>query len=341
MISVLWSFDHVDLWFHDVVGKLSLVGISLIFAFLPKLTFKEVRWLHVVFYSSLIIACIMVFSIYIPQYEDITNRIGRGRPIPTPLDHVRFSMMNAYASLSAIFFFLSQVLVKKGLSPKNVGNVIFLFIGALFFVFTHILAVRSGIILLYSGIIISIIYIVLFKRAWKAGVFSLIIITILPILAYQSIPSFRNKVIYTRYDFEQTLSSNGVNYSDGDRIQSIKAGIDLWKNHKLIGYGAGDYKLAVEDYYANNLQEGRALLPHNQWIRTALAYGLIGCFLLLLSFLIPIFYNNGYKNLLLLLILQIFLLSFMVESNLERYYALVFFLIFIGLSTRASYQVKE
>lgn len=329
IMSILWSSGNYAAWFHEVVGKLSLLGIPFIFLFIPRLSPREILLVHTSFYLALASACIMVLMVYVPQYEDITLRIGRGRPIPTPIDHVRFSIMVAYAGLSLLYFGVKKL--SDGFRPKSIR--ILLYLGFLFFfIMTHVLAVRSGILLLYSGLILFIGHKIISQKSWKLGIIGLVGIILIPVLAYTFVPSFKNKVLYTKYDIQQYLSDNQDSYSDGDRIMSIKTGLKLWKENLWLGHGAGDYKQVIQEYYQKNAPDRKILFPHNQWVRTGMAYGLIGMIILLSGFLYAIFGHKGYKNLLLLMIFQLFFFSCLVESNLERYYGMVFFFLFIGLA---------
>jgi len=307
IISIFWSNGYYTEWFHDVQSKLSILGIAVIFALLPKLENFRIVLLHQVFGGTILIALLLVLYVYIPSYEDITFRIGKGRPIPTPIDHVRFSIMVAYACLSFLALILESV--RYGLRQKE--KLVMAALSLIFFGFCHLLAVRTGLILLL-----------------------LLAIALVPFIAYHTVESFRNKVYYTKYDIEQVLSNKGTNYSDGDRIRSIQHGIYLWKQHPIMGHGAGEYKKAVLDYHIENNIPGRVLLPHNEYVRAGMAYGWIGLILLLSGFGLVLIRRRSWTNLPLLLILLLLLLSLFVESNLERYYALAFFMLFIGINSK-------
>lgn len=272
----------------------------------------------------------MVLWVYIPSYDEITLLIGRGRAIPVPMDHIRFSMLLSYGSLSAIsFLWMGE---KWGLRSK-IQYIFSVFVAILFFIMTHILAVRSGLILLYAGLFVFIFYIILSQKAWKIGILAIIAAITLPFIAYKTIPSVQNKVKYMRYDIEH-MAADDLSSSDSDRLRSMSTGIKLWKEALIFGHGAGGYKLALDSYYEGIDYQGKRLAPHNQWIRTGMAYGLIGVLILLGAFAYVILANRGYNQLLLLIISTIFILSFMVESNMERYYALVFLMLSLGLASR-------
>lgn len=331
VLSLTWSGGHVDTWFQNVVQNLSIPGIALVFTLLPRLTPKDISLLHFIFYVGLAIACLLVLWVYIPSYEEITLLIGRGRAIPVPMDHIRFSMLLSYGCLSALsFLWMGE---KWGLTSKS-AHLLTSLVAILCFIMIHILAVRSGLLLLYAGLFVFVLYILISQKAWKVGLVALIGMIVFPVIAYKAIPSVQNRIKYMRYDIERFVAADDSNYSDSGRLRSMNTGIKLWKEAIFLGHGAGEYKLALDSYYDKINYQGKRLAPHNQWIRTGMAYGVIGVLLLLASFVYLLSANRGYNQLLLLIISVLFLLSFMVESNMERYYALVFLMLSIGLASR-------
>lgn len=330
VLSVLWSGNAYSEWFHDVQSKLTFVGVAVIFGLMPKMEVYRLVRIHQVFGFSVLVGLLLVLYVYIPSYADITLRIGRGRPIPTPIDHVRFSLMVAYACLS--FGIMALEAKKYGLAPKEKYWMSGL--SLLFFVSVHVLAVRTGIFLLYVGLAGLLLYMIVKYKKFVHGGIALLAAAIIPVIAYYNIESFRNKVYYTKYDIQQMLASKGDNFSDGDRIRSIKDGIFLWKQKPFFGHGAGEYKKAMHDYYVSKKAEGKELLPHNQYIRTGMAYGWIGLIFLLSGFGFILLRRKSWSNFLLLLISILLAISLIVEANLDRYYALVFFMLFIGINSQ-------
>lgn len=330
MLSLLWSGGEYAAWFTDVQSKLTILGAAVIFSLLPSFQNREIVILHQIFGGAVFIGLLLVLWVYIPSYDDITLRIGRGRPIPTPIDHVRFSLMVAYACLSFFVFYLEYK--RAGLGPKE--RVFMLVFGLLFFGFCHLLAVRTGLFLLYFGLFALIIFYIFKRKKYLLGTIILLGISSLPIIAFYTVESFRNKVKYTRFDIEQMFTNNWKNRSDGDRFRSISEGIQVWKKHPLLGLGAGEYKKEMTAYHFENSPQSKNLLPHNQYIRTGMAYGWVGLILLLSGFGFILARRKTWFNFPLLLVTGLLFISLLVESNLERYYALAFFMLFIGINSR-------
>ena len=334
IVSVLWSGGQYAAWFSDVQSKLTILGAAVIFSLLPDFSNRDILRLHQIFSGAVFIGLLLVLCVYIPGYEDITLRIGRGRPIPTPIDHVRFSLMVSYACLSFAVFFIEGK--RAGLGPKEKG---FMLAGSiLFFAFCHLLAVRTGLMLLYLGLFGLIVFYIFKRKKFLLGTLILVLLGIIPVIAYYTVESFRNKVYYTKYDIEQMLSNDGKNKSDGDRVRSIQEGISVWKKHPLLGTGAGEYKSEMTAYHFEHAPGTKNLLPHNQYVRAGMAYGWIGLILLLSGFGIILARRESWFNFLLLLICLLLFISLLVESNLDRYYALAFFMLFLGINSKLSWK---
>lgn len=325
-LSGIWS-QNLDSYQSEIISKLLYIGIPAIFIVTPKLEMKDVKLLHYFLIGIVVFCYLLVLLAYIPNFEIINESIGRGKAIPTPIDHVRFSMISSYTILATI-----SLLLFYNASPreKNVLLVITVFL----IILQHILAVRTGLALLYIGIGIIILLLILKRANYILGFSILGLVIILPIIAYLLVPSIKQKVEYTMNDWSVALKGDSVgkSYSDSDRITSIKNGIAVWQKSWLFGVGAGDYYIEMEREYKNFGPLAKRLLPHNQFIRTGMAYGLIGNILLLFAMLLPFYKRKQRSNILLIILIGIYLFSFLVESNLERYYIMIFFFLFLGFN---------
>jgi O-antigen ligase len=108
----------------------------------------------------------------------------------------------------------------------------------------------------------------------------------------------------------------------------------VWKEHPILGAGGGEYKAVMSSFHYKTNPDTKNLLPHNQFIRTGMAYGWIGLILLLSGFGIILARRETWTNFPLLLITGLLFVSLLVESNLDRYYALAFFMLFLGINNK-------
>lgn len=325
ILSGIWSQD-LSMYGREINAKLLLLIVPLQFILGPQLSSKQVLHLHYFYYGILSFCCLLVIGVYLTDTVAINESLKRGKSVPTPIDHIRFSMMLAYGCLSIIAF-----LIKKINRPKK-EKIFLISVSLFFFTMLHLLAVRTGIALLYSGFLFLIAYTIIRQKKYLQGVILLGLIILTPLVAYWTIPTIQNKVKYTLLDYSVWSNNENVkdSYSDNDRMLSMQIGMEVWSKNWILGAGAGDYNTLVLKEYEKKYSARRKLLPHNQYIRTGIAYGLVGVLLLIVALVLPLFAKSTKRNLLFLLFIALYAISFLVESNLERYYSLGFFLYFFG-----------
>ena len=62
-------------------------------------------------------------------------------------------------------------------------------------------------------------------------------------------PMIKSKLGYMFYDWEQYASNGGANYSDSERLFSLKTGWELFSENVLLGTGIGDLFDSCEEVY--------------------------------------------------------------------------------------------
>lgn len=121
--------------------------------------------------------------------------------------------------------------------------------------------------------------------------------------------------------------SNGISV----RLQLWKNAWEVIKQHPLTGVGLGDIKDELaNEYRKNNIQFGvdNNYNPHNQYLHTTVAVGVIGLFallMLLISQFVLAFRNKNWMYALFILLIS---LNGMTESILERQAGILFFVFF-------------
>ena len=200
LISGLWSEDRNE-WLEIIRIKLPLLFLPLAFAGPPDsyrdhFTKKQWEWLACIFIALVTAASIWSMFHYISNFSAANEGYLRAKTIVTPLenDHVRFSWLISVAALLA-----GWLLMTKRKANKTVAW-FFAFILTWLVIFLHILAARTGLISFY--IMMAGIAGWLLAGKVKYGMALLIILIILPVIAYQSLPTFHNRVKYFLYDLD-------------------------------------------------------------------------------------------------------------------------------------------
>lgn len=321
----------------DTFLTLKLTQLNATYLFIPItiVLMPELKWKDLLLIISFFML-VMTFSTfgvlwnYFENFNSITQSIGSGKAIPTPIDHVRYSILLSIACVWSFISFLKNEPVFN-LRDRRISFVLFTYL----FIILHILAVRSGVGLSYLGIMVVGSLVLLTKRKFYLTILLWIMVFLIPIVAYLVIPSFKNKIDYSRYDISLMLKGKGANYSDSERLRSIELGIEIWKDHPLLGVGTGDLKHEIDKRYQEKyFDNGQPKYPHNQIVKIASSSGLIGLFLFIAGIYLPFLLHRNYLHPYTLALITMLSVSFMVEATLERSYSLAFYCFFAALLYR-------
>ena len=318
LISVSYSEYRGAAWF-DIEVKLSLIIFPLIFLFKNPLLIKRKNWvLNSFVIGSIVSSFIMLAFAYF-----------------------RFDGRNSY-----VFYY-----VELGLFHPSYMS--------MYFIFAILIIIRlierdikklSGRIIAYITIIFLLILI--FQLQSKAGILSIIIISIY----YLTFAFIRSKPIVLRTSFLVLAVSLSLTYIQKEsRLQSMTTSLEtiqkegqssgstgirysMWtitaqdlKNHWLTGVGAGDIKPELFVIYKEKgLTEAIKgnFNIHNQYLETFYGQGIIGISLLLLLLFMGLRESLKRKELLLSGFVILIALSFGPESMLNSQMGVVFFSFF-------------
>lgn len=317
--------DNTAQWANWVRIKLPYLVLPLAFAGLSSLKKKHITLILYAFLAVMLVSLVAVLIKYALHFEEVTNSMLRGNAILMPFSHIRYTLMLAFS------FFVALYLVEQEECRHNrwlVSFAVFVFIAL------HILAVRSGLLALYVGLLIYVVRYTIIKKKYWMGIVFVGVIFSLPILAYQFVPSFHNKIAHMVYDLEQ-MQAGVINYRyDAMRLVSMKAGLMVWGQNIMLGTGAGDLAAAMNEFYAQSypqLDVQNRLLPHHQFIWVLASLGLVGLFQFLMAFYVPFFANGNYRQWIFVVLHVILFTSFFTEHTLEEQIGTAFYLIFLLL----------
>lgn len=271
--------------------------IKLPFLFLPAafLTYdrrlKEyLPKLFTAFLGVLFIQFIIIIAYQLNASIETVDLLRVGKSINTPGSHIKFSVITAMVIVTNFYF----LLFTKSKSTLISRIQLLLIIACALFL--HYLSVRTGLVVLYIGILsLSIIYSI--KKEKKViGLAIALSVLLTPIIFYQSSEGFKNKVNYMLYDLNQYNIGEGHNYSDSGRLASLDVGIELFKENPWIGVGSCNIRPKSKQKF-NKLypKYEQMLLPHNQFLFTATNGGILGLICITIGFFIP-FFLNGFKS---------------------------------------------
>lgn len=318
-------FSDVDIGVEKIRVKLPFLFLPLAFAFVGTIQFNTYKYIHALLYTLICLSSLYVAGMYGLNYDEINRLYLKGQIMPTPLNHIRYSLIIVYAIVFGIVFFKRLAIKQLWVRGLFIFSIVWL-IG-----FVHFLGVRSGILALYLCLIYLIFkYIVKYRKVLQ-GLLLLIALPLFFAIAYHFSTPLKNKVKYTHYTYVKMFRDGKIsNMSDSERITSILAGIDIGKQHPIFGVGVGDVKAAMLALYAEKYPKATlSIAPHNQYIYVFAATGILGLLVFVFATTYPLFYHYGFKSALFTALHIILYSSFLSEATLERQVGVSFYLFFL------------
>lgn len=309
--------EDTTYWLERLRLKLPFLFLPFVFVSLPDFSKRQYLGLLYFLLAILFITCIGIGVNYLLHFEEINLMIRRGKPMPVPRNHIRFSLLLATGIMAGAYLYWKKFYWKYQWEKKWIGGVtLFLFL------FMHILSVRSGLLVFYLASIFLLGRYMYITRRYFIGLSLIITLMALPGIAYLTIPSFTTKMDYARWDLKKYFSNKKeeLNYhSDSERLISVQIGWQIGSENPIFGVGAGDLKKEVLARYAVQYpQITSPKMPHNQLLSVFAGMGIVGLFLFLVAFFLPLFYKKNYRNPLLVAFCCIIFFSFMMENTIEN-----------------------
>lgn len=336
LLSGLWSEDKTE-WLNVLLTKLPLLLLP--FALVMQKGFERKQF---VFFSLLWTALLFsgtVWSMlqYLQQKDayDLLYRSSKTIPTLAGNDHIRFSM----AIIIALLLWL------KLEEWKAISSYAFLWMMraamAWFVLFLHILGAKTGLLGLYL-IIVPVTMWQLYAAGKKPLVIAVLVAALLlPVAAYQLIPTFKTRLHYVLYDRENRIAGNvSGNFSDGNRLLSIRSGWYVFQQHLLTGVGYGDIKTETNKWYNVNapaVPPSERFLPLNQWVTSGSGAGLGAVLLFTIVILLPFFSKHWRQNKQALAFIAFMNLIFLYECTIDDQFGVYlysFFILYWYLSNR-------
>jgi O-antigen ligase len=324
--SALFS-ENLNQGFHKVQLRIPYFILPFIFVCnKPLKTYDIYVFLWVCICISALVS-LGVIANYLIQFDLITETLSYGKAIPTPSNHIRYSLFLSFLSLTGIYLLSSNRFKQKSYEQIALITSALVLIASL-----HILAVRSGLFLFYLGIFYLLI-VIFYNRVRKRVIFTMVLIAgLIPFLAYHFIPSLENRIDYMIYDIQRYYEGDLGTYSDGDRFRSIQMGLKLFKENIWLGCGIGDIHEATNEIYKQHIPEVvNVKHPHNQLVFFLATTGIIGTLLSLPAFFLPYFFYNFKERIILHLHGIVFLISCVFEATIEGTNGICFHLLFVLL----------
>ena len=320
-----WPLEDADYWMERLRIKLPFLILPFVFLALPRVSTFQ---LNSLLYFMLLVFVVTSTGIginYALHFEEYNLLIKQGHHIPTPRNHIRYSLLLALAIAGGYYLWEQKFVLWYRWERGLIGGLtLFLLL------FIHLLSVKSGLLVLYVGILVWSCRYLVAGRQLALGLGLLLLLIVIPIAAYYLIPSFKNKIHYTLHDLLMFQQGEGGQYSDSGRLASLTVGWELVRENPLTGVGAGNMRKRVQERYAVRFPDYvEPFMPQNQFLFVWAGTGLIGLLLFLYAFCYPFFYRANYQHVLMLIFYAMIFTAFMIEHAAENAVGVAHYIFFL------------
>lgn len=322
LFSLAYAGD-VSAWWKLTHPKIVFLLLPMAFAMLDPFTKKDYMAVTLGLIIMAVWSSIWVQVAYYENFYIFNQSLGFGGSLPVPTNHIRYSVIIATCMILCLAFAIEDKRYKFAWERWVYG-----IIAAYLFYFLHVLSVRTGLALAYAGILSLVILYMRHLHRWKQLVM-IALMMLAPIVAYKTMPGFEQKINYTLYDLGKFSEDEGAQYSDSERWQSWRAGINIGNDHPFFGTGTGHYKQELSAYYKTNYNRDTYEKPHNQFINVFACFGLFGLFVFVIMLVYPTTFPTFWKEPLLPTIFLTQVLTMMVEHPLDTEVGAVLFLLMV------------
>ncbi len=324
-LSWFWTQDKPN-WSERFDVKLPILLLPLAFGFMPAYTRRQMQLFTLV--AGLLLLCSVFYSLYVfaGAPVDYISGYNVSHVLPTlPEDHIRVSICMAMFVVWCTFVWPWL----SGGAKAFTGFVVFAIV-----IFLHLLAARTGLLVLYLFVLLYALYIALRKsKVTGLGILALLI-TVL-VVGYHTSPTLRNRMAYVQYTYG-LFREGGLqgHYSDMGRLISYDIALKKIVANPWVGVGAGDILSEMKNGYAEyypDVDEAHMLVPHNQFLMVAMGCGIPALFIFLVWLLWPL---RGMKrrhrgSFFFLATWLVLLVPLFVEPTLEVQYGVYVYLFFL------------
>ena len=278
LVSSLYTSEWAT-WRHELYRSLTWLGVPLAFTLAVPLT----RWQRLAVGSLFVLGTAAVGLATVGQYllnpiaANEAIRIGQNLQAITRIFHIPFGVMLASA------FFWGLLLRRNGLASRALRGA--LLAAAVASALTlHILAYRTGLLVLYAGLLGYAGWL-LARRHRALGLGLVLLVGVAPWVAYHSLESVRQRWGTTIWDVEQYTQRSDINdYSLARRLAAIETARTVISQHWLLGVGPADTHAAMMAQYQwrdFGLKPANRVEVHNQYLEALMGGGVAGLGLLL------------------------------------------------------------
>jgi hypothetical protein len=272
--------------------KVPFLVLPFVFLALPRFSKQDMQRFFYFFLIMITATSLGVIINYLLDYEHYNELIKQGQHIPSPRDHIRYSLFAALSVIGGIYLYTQKFVLRHQWEHQLIlGLTVFVFL------FIHFFSVKSGLVVLYGSLFFGLAQYMVHHQKYLVSIIGLAILLSIPVFAYQMLPTFRGKVQYFSYDMFMYERGEGANHSDSGRLASLDAGWEITKKNWLWGVGTANIRAEVDQFFQEKYPDyPEVLMPQNQFLFSWAATGIFGVLLTAFAFFYPVFYRKNYQH---------------------------------------------
>lgn len=283
-------------WRHETYRLLPWLGVPLAFGVAVPLSRRQRFGIGCLYVGGTALVGLATLGQYFvhPAAANESFGIGQSMPSITGIFHIHFGLMLALAAFFA-------VLLRRNAQATPFLKVLLVVAAASCVITLHLLAYRTGLLVFYVMALLDVVHLLL-RRRLVLGLLALLLLGVVPWVAYQTLEPVQQRVHATIWDLFQFRDGNDINqYSLSRRIAAWQNALAIAQQHPLLGVGPADtYRAMMEQYSWKDfglLPENRVMV-HNQYLHQLIGGGIVGLGLWLLvlfgPFMKPALRRNPY-----------------------------------------------
>ncbi|OGX87616.1 hypothetical protein BEN47_00105 [Hymenobacter lapidarius] len=341
LITGLYTSDLAG-WRHELLRYLPWATVPLAFAVAVPLAPRQRVAVGAFFVLGTALLGLATLSKYFLDPGSATEavRIGQNMAPVTPIFHITFGAM------LALTFFGGLLLRRTALAPPWL-RLLFLVAAVAAAATLHILAYRTGLLVLYAGLLAYALRLLLQKHI-ALGVALSVLVVAAPWAAYTALPTVRERVSSSIWDVQQYALGHDINdYSLARRLAAFETAGAIIAQHWLVGVGPADTQAAMREQYRwqdFGLRPVNQVEVHNQYVLAVLGGGVVGLGLLLALLFWPLtqahLRRNPYVCFFLLVEATAMLVDSVTALHIGRH-LLIFGYAFLVVAAEAAHQQKK
>ena len=315
VVSSLYTEDW-PVWQHQMYRQLPLIGVPLAFALAVPLSARQRYAVGCLFVAgaALIGGATVVRYLLNPLFNNELIMMGQNTPSVTGIFHIHFGLMLALAAYFGLLLSGSKYAGKA-------ARVLLILGGISAAVALHVLAYRTGLLVLYAALLVNGVLLIVRQRRFLLGGILLAFLFIVPFLTYNFLTSFRYRVLGTAYDIAQFSADRDINdFSVSQRFAAWETARVITTFRPWVGVGLADVRAEMMRQYEwrdYGLTPANRVMIHNQYLHYLVGGGVIGLFLWLLVLLGPLAQPSLRRNPYVIHFLVVMGTGMLVDSLLE------------------------